>query len=162
MKQIFNFFFLLLFISINAQQNNLKQFSTIDTLDFNYNILEFKTPLNLLQCKNCVSENPEIDLLEINQDKNLIFNFIELIQFNFIAFDIIVDQNGLIKQVSYNKNFNSNFFKDKNDKQLNELLDKLINKKFIKKGINSDFYLKTTISFTIENNTIILNPITHK
>lgn len=124
--------------------------------------LELNRPINLVKCINCISENPEIDLRELNSDHDLVQLFKELIQFNFIAFDIIVDQNGLIKQVSYNKNFNSNFFKDKNDKQLNELLDKLINKKFIKKGINSDFYLKTTISFIIENNTIILNPITHK
>lgn len=160
MKQIFNFFFLLLFISINAQQNNLKQFSTIDTLDFNYNILEFKTPLNLLQCKNCVSENPEIDLRELNSDHDLIQLFKELIDGNSIAFDIVIDSKGGI--IEFNPNYTFSYLTMViSDEKFKKLSSKILNKKIISiSNFRNNFY-KTTLSFTLIDNQIYLNPILH-
>jgi hypothetical protein len=164
MKQIFKIFFLLLLASGHAQEkvkkDSKKNLTKSQNLEISY--LELKSPMNLVQCKNCISENPTIDLKELNDDNQFINSFIRTIKYEFIAFDFVFDKYGKIIDVNYNKNYNNSFYASNNEDLLNNLLAKLKGKKLFVENLQYKQSVKATLSFIIDNDKLILNPITHK
>ena len=164
MKQIFKIFFLLLIATGHAQEKVKKDSKQNLTKpqDLEISYLEFKSPLNLTQCKNCISENPTIDLKELNDDNQFINSFIRTIKYEFVAFDFVFDKYGKIIDVNYNKNYNNSFYASNNEDLLNNLLAKLKGKKLFVENLQYKQSVKATLSFIIDNDKLILNPITHK
>jgi hypothetical protein len=162
MKQIFKIFFLLLLASGHAQEkvkkDSKQNLTKSQKLEISY--LELKSPLNLVQCKNCISENPTIDLKELNDDNKIKQLLNEVINLNSIAFNLIMDKDGRIIDFKPNYAY-SNFINKVSESSLNKLNSLIKNKKILMITDGNDNFYKTTLLFVIENNKISLNSVLH-
>jgi hypothetical protein len=162
MKQIFKIFFLLLLASGHAQEkvkkDSKQNLTKSQKLEISY--LELKSPLNLVQCKNCISENPTIDLKELNDDNKIKQLLNEVINLNSIAFNLITDKDGRIIDFKPNYAY-SNFINKVSESSLNKLNSLIKNKKILMITDGNDNFYKTTLLFVIENNKISLNSVLH-
>lgn len=125
----------------------------------NTNYFELKKPLNMNICSNCFDGNIEFDFKEINNDYELLSLYKKLINVNFLAFDLEINNKGLISKVTINETYNKDFIRV-NENQIHQLT-KMFLGKLVFKNLETNFNLKTTISFFIKNDELILNPITH-
>ena len=88
MKQIFNFFFLLICLSLQAQEENKEQV-----------ILEFKPPLNLTPCANCIDKNPEVTINITEQMELLLTQFINDSNEILIPVEMFIDNKGFVNKI---------------------------------------------------------------
>lgn len=120
---------------------------------------ELKQPLNMNVCSNCFDGNIEFDFKEINSDYELLSLYKKLINVNFLALDVEINNKGLISKVAINETYNKDFIRA-NENQIHQIL-KMFLGKMVFKNLETNFNLKTTLSFFIKNDELILNPITH-
>jgi hypothetical protein len=125
------------------------------------NILELKTPLNILQCKNCILENPAFDFKQINEDAALINDYKKIVDEHSLVIDVLFDASGHIVESKPNLTLGSAFFKSYSKKIVQNLLDRFVGKKIFTISSNSNTYYKSTISFLIVDNKLQLNQILH-
>jgi len=163
MKQIFKIFFLLLFVMGHAQEKVKKDSKQNLTKpqDLEMSYLELKSPLNLVQCKNCISENPIIDLKELNDDSKFKQLLNDVINLNSIAFNLIMDKAGRI--IEFKPNYTYSYItKSVSESNFNKLSSLVMDKRILDvSNTNTVGYYKTTLSFSVTNNQIILNSILH-
>ena len=125
------------------------------------NILELKRPLNLLQCKNRITENPVFDFKQINEDAALINDYKKFVDDYILIIDVLFDASGRIIELKPNLTLSSAFFKNDSKKIVQNLLDRFIGKKILAISSNSNASYKSTISMLIVDNKLQLNPILH-
>jgi hypothetical protein len=163
MKQIFKIFFLLLIATGHAQEKVKKDskmnLTKPQNLETSY--LELRSPLNLVQCKNCISENPIIDLKELNDDSKFKQILENVIYLNSIAFNLIMDKAGRI--IEFKPNYTYSYItKSVSESNFNKLSSLVMDKRILDvSNTNTVGYYKTTLSFSVTNNQIILNSILH-
>lgn len=124
-------------------------------------IKELNPPLNLKKCTHCILENPSISLNDINSIDNFASDFLKYSKNNFIPITITTSKKGEINSITVEQDFEYKI-QDKIDfSEISKILPKCIGKKIFL-NMNSDLELKTTLSFFVnQDNLIILNPITH-
>jgi len=129
--------------------------------DLEMSYLELKSPLNLVQCKNCISENPIIDLKELNDDSKFKQLLNDVINLNSIAFNLIMDKAGRI--IEFKPNYTYSYItKSVSESNFNKLSSLVMDKRILDvSNTNTVGYYKTTLSFSVTNNQIILNSILH-
>jgi len=122
-------------------------------------IKELNPPLNLKKCINCITENPSISLKDINSIENFASEFLKYSKNYFIPITILISKEGKIKSIKIEPDFEYKYNEAIDLNAMSSLLKKCIGKKIV---TSSDFELKTTLGFFVnQNNEIILNPITH-
>jgi hypothetical protein len=122
-------------------------------------IKELNPPLNLKKCTHCILENPSISLNDINSIENFALDFLKYTKNNFIPITILISKEGEIKSIKIEPDFEYKYNEAIDLNAMSNLLKKCIGKKIV---TSSDFELKTTLGFFVnQNNEIILNPITH-
>lgn len=159
MKQILLIIFSLAFIFVNAQEIDKNNQAALESNEML--VLELKAPLNLFQCENCILENPVIDLEEINNDVDFIANYESTFGNQFLAINFLINQYGIIEQVSINKTFNSNLWNSESKNEWTLLINKFLKKRLFKNYFNSNYKIKTTISMLVIDNNLVLNPLIH-
>jgi hypothetical protein len=163
MKQIFKIFFLLLLASGHAQEkvkkDSKKNLTKSQNLEISY--LELKSPMNLVQCKNCISENPTIDLKELNDDNKIKQLLNEVINLNSIAFNLIMDKDGRI--IDFKPNYTYSYITNNvGESKFVNLSSLVMNKRILDiSKTNTVSNYQTTLCFSVINNQIILNSILH-
>lgn len=147
MKKLFLLFSFFAVNMIYSQQKSLIQ--------------ELNPPLNLKKCTNCISQNPSILLNSINSIENFASDFLKYSKNNFIPITITTSKKGEINSITIEQDFEYNIQDEIDFSEISKLLPKCIGKKIFL-NMNSDIELKTTLSFFVnQDNIIILNPITH-
>jgi hypothetical protein len=124
-------------------------------------IKELNPPLNLKKCTHCILENPSISLNDINSIENFALDFLKYTKNNFIPITITTSKKGVINSITIEQDFDYKIQNETDLSKISQLLTKCNGKKIFL-NMNSDIELKTTLSFFVnQDNIIILNPITH-
>jgi hypothetical protein len=149
MKQIFNFFFLLICLSLQAQEENKEQV-----------ILEFKPPLNLTPCANCIDKNPEVTINITEQMELLLTQVINDSNEILIPVEMFIDNKGFVNKIYLSNSvspFDQKYFTNSN---IDNLLTLINETRIVQESLSfSDkYFIKGIMLLKLTKNSItILN-----